>query len=82
MYCAADGVNGFGARPEPGGVDVGVAGEVDLRLREDGLEGGEDGLGFAERVVEGGLVACGEGFEVDGGDGLFDFGEEVFAGSG
>ena len=37
---ALDDVDGFGARPEPGGVDVGVAGEVDGGLREDGLERG------------------------------------------
>ena len=34
---AFDGVDGFRARPEPGGVDVGVAGEVDGGLGEDGV---------------------------------------------
>ena len=49
---------------------------------EDGVEGGEDLLRFAEGGVEGGLVACFEGLEVDGGYGFFDFGEEVFARGG
>ena len=79
---ALDDVDGFAAGPEPGGVDVGVAGEVDGGLGEDGVEGGEDVLRFAERGVEGGLVAGVEGFEVDGGDGFFYFGEEVFARGG
>src|SRR6202011_5607310 len=79
---ALDDVDGFAARPEPGGVDVGVAGEIDGGLGEDGGEGGEDVLGFAEGGVEGGLIACFEGFEVDGGYGIFYFGEEVFAWGG
>ena len=36
---ALDYVDGFAARPEPGGVDVGVASEVDAGLREDRLKG-------------------------------------------
>ena len=79
---ALDDVDGFACGPEPGGVDVGVAGEVDVGLSEDGVEGGEDVLRFAEGFVEGGLVAGGEGFGVDGGDGLFYFGEEIFARGG
>ena len=67
------------ARPEPGGVDVGVAGEVDGGLGENGMERGEDVLRLAEGVVEGGLVGGFERFEVDCGYGFFYFGEEVFA---
>ncbi len=55
---ALDHVDGFRAGPEPGGVDVGVAGEVDGGLGEDGVKLGEDALGFAEGGVEGGLIAC------------------------
>jgi hypothetical protein len=79
---AVDDVDGFGAGPEPGGVDVGVAGEVELVDCEDVVERGEEGLGFVEGGVEGRLIPCCEGFEVDGGYGGFDCGEEVFAGGG
>ena len=79
---ALDDVDGFALGPEPGGVDVGVAGEVDFGFREDGVEGGEDLLRVAEGFVEGGLVAGGEGVGVDGGDGFFYFGEEIFARGG
>ncbi len=79
---ALDDVDGFALWPEPGGVDVGVAGEVDFGFSEDGVEGGEDLLRFAERFVEGGLVASGKGVGVDCGYGLFYFGEEIFAWGG
>ena len=59
------------ARPEPGGVDVGVAGEVDLVLLEDAVQWRKDELGFAEAGVEGGLVPCCQRVEVDGGCGVF-----------
>ncbi len=76
---ALDDVDGFAARPEPGSVDVGVAGEVDCGLGEDWVEGGEDVLCLAEGGVEGRLIAGFESFEVDGGDCFLYFGEEVFA---
>ncbi len=52
---AADHVDGFGSGPEPGGVDVGVAGEVKGGLLEQRAEGIEFGLGGAEAQVEFGL---------------------------
>ncbi|WP_433982845.1 hypothetical protein RBB78_12400 [Tunturiibacter empetritectus] len=79
---ALDDVDGFAAGPEPGGVDVGVSGEVDFGFGEDGMEGGEDLLRVAEGSVEGGLVGGGEGVGVDGGYGFFNFGEEVWARGG
>ncbi|MCU1252333.1 MAG: hypothetical protein JWQ49_5362, partial [Edaphobacter sp.] len=79
---ALDDVYGFGARPEPGGVDVGVAGLVDDGLGEDRVKGGEDLLRFAEGGVEGGLVAGFEGLEVDCRYCFFYFGEEIFARGG
>ena len=48
-----DDVDGFGLGPEPGGVDVRVAGEGDVGLGDLGAKGIEDTLGFAEGGVEG-----------------------------
>ena len=49
------------ARPEPGGVDVGVAGEVTLASVVAAWSG-EDGLGVAEAGVEGCWLAAARAF--------------------
>ena len=61
---------------------MGVAGEIDGGLREDGMKCGEDVLGFAKGGIEGGLISSVESFGVDGSYGFFHSGKKVFAGSG
>ena len=72
---ALDYVYGFGDGPEPCGVDVRVAGEVEGGLLQDGLEGLEFLTGCGEGGIELRLVGGVEGGEVDGGDGLIEGGE-------
>ena len=67
---ALDGVNGLSPGPEPGGIDVGVASEMEGAALKEGAERAELLAGGGEGGVEGGLVGGIEGLEVHGLDGI------------
>ena len=50
-------LDGLGPRPQPGSVDVGVSGEVDIRLLQQGTQGHHALVSLAQGIVKSSLVA-------------------------
>ena len=76
---ALDDIDGLGLGPEPGGVDVRVAGEDDVGLFHLRAQRVEDALRLAEGGIEGDLIGGGERGGVDGGDGLLELRHQILA---